>query len=60
MELGKSKKLSLKKKLFWLHWVLVLAHGIFVEAWGLLSFHMWNLVSQPGIEPRPLHRKHGV
>lgn len=29
-----------KNYLFWLLWVSVVAHGIFVQAWGgLLSFH---------------------
>ena len=41
---------SLKKKknylFIWLHWVLLVAHGIF-------SRGMWDLVPWPGIEPRP-------
>lgn len=56
----KALSLKINNYLFWLLWVLVLAHGIFVEAWGLLSFHVWDLVSRPGIEPSPLRRKHGV
>ena len=47
--------------LFWLCWVLVAAHGIFVVACGLLvaacrllvAACMWDLVPQPGIEPGP-------
>ena len=34
--------------LFWLHWVLVVALGILD-----LCCHTWDLVSWPGIEPRP-------
>ena len=44
----------------WLHPVLVVAHEIFVAscrifpvAPGLSSCGMWNIVSWPGIEPRP-------
>ena len=37
----------LKKKIVWLHQVLIAAHGIF-------SCNMWDLVPQPGIKPRPL------
>ena len=46
--------------LIWLHPVLVVVHEIFVAscrifpvAPGLSSCGMWNLVSWPGIEPRP-------
>lgn len=56
-EIGEGQNgLSFLKKnyLFWLLWVSVVAHGIFVQAWGLLSFHVWDLISRPGIKPRPL------
>ena len=46
--------------LFKLRWVLVAARGIFVAACGIFSCGMrtfscgmWDLVSQPGIQPRP-------
>ena len=39
--------------LMWLHWVLVVAHGIFYLHSGMqiLSWGMWNLVPWPRIEP---------
>ena len=49
--------LFLKKKIIylsiWLHWVLIVAHRIFVAACGTFSWGMWDLVLWPGIEPRP-------
>ena len=57
---------------FWLHWVLVVARGVFIAAHGLLSScgvwtpeHMglaalWHVGSQfpnQGSNPRPLHWK---
>ena len=36
-----------KKKIIWLHWVLVSAHRIFF----FFNCGMWNLVAWPGIEP---------
>ena len=40
----------------WLRWVSVLAHGIFNLHCGMqtLSCGMWELVPQPGTEPRSL------
>ena len=35
--------------------VLVVAQGIFSGGMRTLSCNMWDLVSQPGIHPRPLH-----
>ena len=49
---------SLKKIMYylfiWLHWVSVVAHGIFDIHCGMqtLSCSMWELVPQPGIESR--------
>ena len=50
----------LKKMMYylfiWLRWVSVVAHGIFDLHCGMqtLSCGMWELVPQPGIEPRSL------
>ena len=60
---------------YWLCWVLVVAHTIFIAACGILlvvacgifscsmqtlSCSLWYLVPQPGIEPGPPELKCGV
>ena len=43
-----------KKNLcMWLHWVLVVARGLFSSSIQTLSYSMWDLVPWPGIEPGP-------
>ena len=44
----------------WLHWVLVVALGIFNLCCGIFGCGMWDLVADQGSNSGSLHWEHGI